>query len=100
MTATSQSSVALAAVILALLSAHSVFAQTSREDMVVQQSTAVLNEIMAIPARGIPHSLLARAEGVVIIPNMIKGASLSVCVMAGVLCLLEMKIVAGSLRSL
>ncbi|WP_158545423.1 lipid-binding SYLF domain-containing protein [Bremerella cremea] len=73
MKTTSQSSVALAAIILALLSAHSVFAQVSREDMVVQQSTEVLNEIMAIPAKGIPHALLARAEGVVIIPNMIKG---------------------------
>ncbi|PQO30912.1 Ysc84 actin-binding domain protein [Bremerella cremea] len=67
------SSVILAAVVLALLSGHSAFAQTSREDMVVTQSTEVLNEIMAIPAKGIPHSLLEKAEGVVIIPNMIKG---------------------------
>lgn len=67
------SSVILAAVVLALLSGHSAFAQTSREDMVVTQSIEVLNEIMAIPAKGIPHSLLEKAEGVVIIPNMIKG---------------------------
>lgn len=65
--------VRLAAMVVLLLSAHSVFAQTSREDIVVRQSTAVLNEIMSIPAKGIPEAMLTRAEAVVVIPNMIKG---------------------------
>lgn len=47
-------------------------AQT-REDVIVRQSTAVLQEIMAIPAWHIPQSMLAEAEGLVIIPNMLKG---------------------------
>ena len=33
----------------------------------------VLNEIMAIPASGIPASLLANAQGIVIIPDLVKG---------------------------
>ncbi|GAA4435565.1 lipid-binding SYLF domain-containing protein [Bremerella cremea] len=72
-------SLMLATLTLSLLSVHSVLAQQvfpgaqSREDVVVRQSTAVLNEIMAIPASGIPHVMLEKAEGVVIIPNMIKG---------------------------
>jgi len=47
-------------------------AQT-REDSTVRASATVLDEIMAIPAKGIPSSMLAKAEGVVIIPSMIKG---------------------------
>ncbi|MEX1042498.1 MAG: lipid-binding SYLF domain-containing protein [Pirellulaceae bacterium] len=45
----------------------------SREGNVVRSSITVLNEIMAIPARSIPASMLSSAEGIVIIPNMIKG---------------------------
>jgi len=45
----------------------------AREDAVVRQATSVLNEIMAIQASGIPQTMLAKSEGVVIIPNMIKG---------------------------
>ena len=44
-----------------------------REEAAVQASIAVLNEIMAIPAQRIPQSLLAGAEGVAIIPKVIKG---------------------------
>jgi lipid-binding SYLF domain-containing protein len=36
-------------------------------------ASAVLDEIMQIPARSIPRSLLSQASGVVIIPNMLKG---------------------------
>ncbi|UUO06466.1 lipid-binding SYLF domain-containing protein [Blastopirellula sp. J2-11] len=45
----------------------------SLESQTVAQSTGVLNEIMQIPAKGIPHKMLADAQGLVIIPNMIKG---------------------------
>lgn len=49
-------------------------AQTlGREEGIMQASTAVLTEIMAIPARSIPQSLLAGAQGVAVIPNVIKG---------------------------
>lgn len=39
----------------------------------VEDAAAVLDETMHIPARSIPRSLLARAEGVVIVPGMLKG---------------------------
>jgi len=45
----------------------------SIEDGTVESASEVLREIMAIPAKGIPASLLADAQGVVIIPGMIKG---------------------------
>jgi lipid-binding SYLF domain-containing protein len=38
----------------------------------VEEATEVLNEIMAIPEKGIPPSLLKDAEGVAIIPRVIK----------------------------
>jgi len=70
---TRHTSVALAALTLSLLTVHSALAQQGREDLIVRQSTGVLNEIMAIPANGIPHAMLSKAEAVVVIPNMIKG---------------------------
>jgi lipid-binding SYLF domain-containing protein len=38
----------------------------------VVESEQVLNELMAIPARQIPRQLLAEAQGIAIIPNVIK----------------------------
>ncbi len=38
----------------------------------IRASEQVLAEIMAIPARRIPEALLAEAQGVVIVPNVIK----------------------------
>ena len=66
-------SVRLAALVFCLIAVQQVWAQGGREDLVVRQSTTVLNEIMAAPNHGIPQYLLSKAEGVVIIPNMIKG---------------------------
>ena len=40
----------------------------------IADSLQVLNEIMEIPVSAIPTSMLKRAEGLVIIPNMIKGS--------------------------
>lgn len=45
----------------------------SEESIVCDSSAQVLREIMTIPARGIPIALLANAEGIAIVPGMIKG---------------------------
>jgi lipid-binding SYLF domain-containing protein len=45
----------------------------SQETQIVNNSTQVINEIMAIPAQAIPHSLLREAAGLAIIPGMVKG---------------------------
>jgi lipid-binding SYLF domain-containing protein len=45
----------------------------SRESEVVDSSSQVLGEVMSIPAKSIPAGLLRKAEGVVIVPDMIKG---------------------------
>ena len=44
-----------------------------KEGAVVDESTGVLNEIMATPERGIPTWLLADAQGIAIVPNVVKG---------------------------
>ncbi len=43
------------------------------EDRVVESATTVLDEIMAIPASQIPQALLAEAQAVAILPNVVKG---------------------------
>jgi SH3 domain-containing YSC84-like protein 1 len=64
---------------LRLLSVTTTYGQTviasmpSREVEVVDASTDVLGQIMSIPARSIPESLLGKAEGIAIIPGMLKG---------------------------
>ena len=45
-----------------------------QEDAKVRESIGVFNEIMAIPAGGIPRGLLKDAHGVAIIPGVIKGS--------------------------
>ncbi len=57
---------------LLLLAAEPARAQY-RETVICDDARAVLNEIMAIPAREIPASLLANAQGIVIIPDLVKG---------------------------
>lgn len=44
-----------------------------REESTVEAATQVLRDIMAIPARGIPRSLLADAQGIAIVPGLLKG---------------------------
>jgi lipid-binding SYLF domain-containing protein len=46
----------------------------SREDATVMASANVLNEIMAVPLSSIPRAMLADAEGIAIIPNVLKGS--------------------------
>jgi lipid-binding SYLF domain-containing protein len=47
------------------------FAQTA-ESVIVDSAASVLDEIMAVPVTGIPQSLLADAEAVAIVPNVVK----------------------------
>ncbi len=55
-----------------LLTAHPLCAQ-QREEAAVQSATAVLGEIMSVPMSQIPRTLLADAQGIAIIPNVLKG---------------------------
>jgi lipid-binding SYLF domain-containing protein len=43
-----------------------------REASTVQSATDALNEFVSIPNQNIPRSLLARAEGLVVVPGMLK----------------------------
>lgn len=45
-----------------------------REDETVKESIGVLNDIMAIPAKGIPVGMFKDAHAVAIIPSVIKGS--------------------------
>jgi SH3 domain-containing YSC84-like protein 1 len=45
----------------------------TKETEIVNASSRVLREIMEIPVRGIPETLLTDARGLVIIPGMLKG---------------------------
>ncbi len=59
---------------LAILAVVPAWAQAPyRETVIVEDSRAVLKEIMAIPASEIPASLLHNAQGIVIIPDLVKG---------------------------
>lgn len=64
---------AFAVAMLAFCLCSSTAQAQTREDQVVNMSTAVLQEVMALPAKRIPHTLLADAQGVAIIPNVVKG---------------------------
>ncbi len=52
--------------------ASTALAQRSPNDS-VNSATQVLREIMAVPEKGIPESLLREAHGIAIIPRMMKG---------------------------
>ena len=64
--------------LLLLIPAASAFGQPgsvlgqTRESAVVASAVTVLDEIMAIPLRNIPQSLLADAEGVAVVPDVVK----------------------------
>lgn len=49
-------------------------AAQGREDATVRTSSAVLQEIMAVPLNAIPRAMLEDAEGIAIIPNVLKGS--------------------------
>jgi lipid-binding SYLF domain-containing protein len=62
----------LCVVVVAAAQVGAVGAQNA-EESTVEAASEVLREIMAIPAKSIPESLLADAHGVAIIPAMLKG---------------------------
>ncbi|MDA0660838.1 MAG: lipid-binding SYLF domain-containing protein [Planctomycetota bacterium] len=45
-----------------------------REELILRESSQVLSEVMAIPLREIPESLLADAYGIAIVPKVLKGS--------------------------
>jgi lipid-binding SYLF domain-containing protein len=45
----------------------------TQETQVVEAATSVLNEVMVIPAQAIPRALLHDAQGIAIVPSMLKG---------------------------
>ena len=49
------------------------FEFNTHEAAIVDSSAQVLREIMTIPGKGIPASLLAKSEGIIIVPGMLKG---------------------------
>ena len=53
--------------------APSISSAQTYEDSVVEAAGQVLGEIMAIPVRQIPESMLSGAQGLAIIPNLVKG---------------------------
>ncbi|HLW64685.1 MAG TPA: lipid-binding SYLF domain-containing protein [Gemmataceae bacterium] len=63
----------LLALLLVLTVSSAVRAQ-SMEERSVEGAGEVLHEIMDIPAKAIPRTLLADAQGVLIIPDMVKGS--------------------------
>jgi SH3 domain-containing YSC84-like protein 1 len=54
------------------LSATALFAETAQERL--QDSKAVFSEVMQTPDKGIPQDLLAKAQCVIIVPGLKKGA--------------------------
>jgi lipid-binding SYLF domain-containing protein len=58
---------------VAALAATSAFAAETAQDR-LGDSARVLSEIMSTPDKGIPHDLLAKAQCVVIVPGLKKGA--------------------------
>jgi len=55
-----------------VVSATGIFAETAQESL--KDSAEIFSEIMATPDRGIPQDLLAKAQCVVVIPGLKKGA--------------------------
>ena len=49
-------------------------AHAQREDLIVRESIGVLSDIMAVPGKAIPQSMLVDAHAVAIIPKVIKGS--------------------------
>lgn len=62
----------LTCILTAGLTANSARAQAAEEET-VQAAGQVLKEVMDIPLKGIPKSLLVNAQGVAILPNVLKG---------------------------
>ena len=62
----------LVGTLLILVSGPGPLAAQTKEDSTIRMATMVMNEIMATPASRIPESMLANAQGIAVIPNVIK----------------------------
>ena len=65
---------AIAAIVLALLPGLAL-AQQAETDRVAE-AARVLEEVLAAPDKGVPESILEKAQGIVVIPSTVKGALL------------------------
>jgi lipid-binding SYLF domain-containing protein len=72
MIATSRRAILTALAALPLVLAAGPARAQSPEEMTVDRATVALTEIMRIPERGIPPSLLDEAQAIAIVPGMIK----------------------------
>ncbi len=64
---------ALLGLCLEMLSLTGVVRGQTREEETMEAGTRVLREIMAVPLKAIPASLLSDSDGVAVVPGMIKG---------------------------
>lgn len=58
--------------VLVCLTATSITYAQVREQSLVKDAGAVLTEVMRVPEKGIPQSLLAEAQAIMIFPNVVK----------------------------
>ncbi len=71
-----------------------------REEEEVRASIQVLNEMMVTPGQAIPERLLSGAQGIAIIPNMLKGGFVIAHGTGGARCWFATTMVVGTHRFL
>jgi lipid-binding SYLF domain-containing protein len=67
-----RTSVAVFTLTLGLLATTNLASAQFREERILHNSSAVLDEFMSLHLRGIPRAMLADAKGIAIIPGMVK----------------------------
>jgi lipid-binding SYLF domain-containing protein len=60
--------------IFACLAAGVILGQESKPDKRLQEATAVVNEMMGMPDKGVPQSVLEKSQCIVVIPGLKKAA--------------------------
>ena len=60
--------------LIACLATGVILGQESRPDKRLQDATAVVNEMMGMPDKGIPQSVLDKAQCIVVVPGLKKAA--------------------------
>ncbi|MBZ5602384.1 MAG: OmpA family protein [Acidobacteriia bacterium] len=61
-------------ILIAILAATAAFAQEATPDSRLHNATTTLREIMGSPDKGIPEELIEKAQCVVVVPDLLKGA--------------------------
>ena len=69
---TTKLAIAVTAVALVLAACPCRVWGQAQEATTLDTATNVLNEFIALPTEGIPHAMLSKAQGLVIVPNMVK----------------------------